>query len=125
MPNPSNEDYERLLQELEEKFPGVREAARRRMERARTLEPIPITIQVGSEQPAEDEVLLAQARLEAVITGYGEGKYGNAEINIARKQLAIAYAKRSLASMREALEREGVRWEDVPEDDEWSGMLYG
>jgi hypothetical protein len=122
MANLSNEDYERLLNELEEKHPGIRERARRRMEYASKLEPITVVIQVGSEQPAEDEVLLAQARLDAIITGWGEGKYTSADIDIAQKQMAIAYARRSLAHCREYLESQGVKWEDVPDDDDWSGM---
>jgi hypothetical protein len=81
-------------------------------------------IEVGSEQAAEDEVYLAEARLQAVIAGYGEGRYGNAEVNIARKQLAVARARRTLAACRETLENEGLRWEDVPDEDDWSGMLY-
>ncbi len=67
--------------------------------------------------------MIAQARLDAVITGYAEGRYGNAEVNIARKQMALAYARRSLAAMREQLEAEGVAWEDVPNDDEWSDLF--
>jgi hypothetical protein len=120
----TNEELERLLNEVKEKFPEAAARAKRLMERARTLEPISITIEVGSEQPAEDEVYLAQARLEAVITGWGEGKYTNADINIAQKQMAIAYARRSLAACRESLEASGVRWADVPDEDDWSSMMY-
>jgi len=120
----SDKDLARLLREVEEKFPAAAERAKRLRERARTLDPVPVVIEVGSTEPAEDEVYLAQARLEAVIVGYGEGRYGNAEVNIARKQMAMAYARRSLAAGREQLEAEGVRWEDVPDEDDWSGMMY-
>ncbi len=46
-----------------------------------------------------------------------------AEVNRARKQMALAYARRPLAAMREQLEAEGVRWEDVPDDDEWADLF--
>jgi hypothetical protein len=120
----SEKDLARLLREVEEKFPEAAERARRLRERASALDPVPVVIEVGSEQAADDEVYLAQARLAAVIAGYGEGQYSNAEVNIARKQMAIAYARRSLAACRERLEAEGVRWGDVPDEDDWSGMMY-
>ena len=50
-----NEELERLLNEVKEKFPEAATRAKRLMERAGKLDPISITIQVGSERPAEGE----------------------------------------------------------------------
>lgn len=120
----TDEELQRLLAELNERFPEAVERAARLREHARTLDPLPVTLQVGTEEAADDEVYLAQARLDDVIAGYGAGRYGNHEVNVARKQMAVAYARRSLAAARAAFEREGVRWEDVPADDDWSDVLY-
>jgi len=123
MAHQTDEELERLLREVQERYPEAVAAAARLRERAERLEPIPVTIQVGSERPAEDAIVIAQARLDAVITGYGEGRFTMAEVNIARKQMALCHARRPLAAIREQLEAEGVRWEDVPDDDEWTDML--
>ncbi len=52
MSDMTSEERERLLQYLREKYPEAVAAAARLRERAERLEPIPVTIQVGSERPA-------------------------------------------------------------------------
>jgi hypothetical protein len=59
MSDMTSEERERLLQYLREKYPEAVAAAARLRERAERLEPIPVTIQVGSARPAEDAIVIA------------------------------------------------------------------
>ena len=78
--------------------------------------PIIVCLEVGSVRAADEELQFLEARAE-ILFERGEDHISMAEACTMRKQLALAQAKPTLAKCRQVFAAQGIRFEDVPDDD--------